>query len=73
MKCSFWSKIHPVCKLGLYGGMPSYGICEKCISNNENNEKFAKEIKTRFEKSHPSNVNTISGCCDSAQNYIDKI
>jgi hypothetical protein len=69
MNCKFWSKSHPVCNLGLYGGMPSYKMCEKCVSNNENNEIFAEEIKKRLKQSHPSSTNKISGCCDSAKNY----
>jgi hypothetical protein len=69
MLCDFWSKIHPVCKLGLYGGMPSHKICERCISNNENNEAFAKELFAKAEQAHPSTAPKISGCCDSAKNY----
>lgn len=70
MNCNFRNKkTHPVCKLGMYGGMPSYKMCKMCVSNNENNEAFAEEIKKRFEQSHPSSANKISGCCDSAKNY----
>ena len=70
MNCNFRNSIsHPVCKLGLYGGMPSLKSCERCIDNKENNEAFAEEINKRAEKSHPSSVNKVSGCCDSAKNY----
>jgi hypothetical protein len=72
MNCKFWSKTHPVCKLGFYGGMPSRGICEICISKGQNNEEYAKELFSRVEKSHPSGAGQVSGCCDSAKNYIDR-
>ncbi len=72
MKCNFRNeKTNPVCSLGMYGGMPSYKMCEKCISSNENNEDFANEIKQRFSISHPKAAKKISGCCDSVKNYID--
>lgn len=47
MNCEFWSKTHPVCKLGMYGGMPSRGMCQKCISNGQNNEEHARTVKKR--------------------------
>lgn len=47
MECQYWSKTHPVCRLGLYGGMPSRGVCKNCISNNQNNEEYAKMIKCK--------------------------
>jgi hypothetical protein len=71
INCSFWSKSHPICKLGMYGGMPSKGICERCIERGQNNEEYAKELFAKAERSHPSGVARISGCCDSARNYID--
>lgn len=70
MKCKFRNeKTQPVCNLGMYGGMPSYKLCQQCISRNENNEEYAKELFLRYEKSHPESANKISGCCDSAKNY----
>ena len=57
------------CELGFHGGNPHKGNCIACINAGENNEKFALELKLRFEKSHPSTANKISGCCDSAKNY----
>jgi hypothetical protein len=69
MHCNFWSKIHPVCKRGLYGGMPSHKICEMCIERGENTPEFAQALKARAEQSHPPSRRKISGCCDSAKNY----
>jgi hypothetical protein len=70
MNCKFRNeKTYPICNLGMYGGMPSYRVCEKCISNNENNEEYAKQLFLKYEKSHPINISKISGCCDSAKNY----
>jgi hypothetical protein len=70
MKCNFRNeKTQPVCGLRMYGGMPSYKMCERCISNNQNNEHYAKELFLRHEKSHPTSAKRISGCCDSAKNY----
>jgi hypothetical protein len=72
MNCKFWSKTHPVCKLGMYGGMPSVGMCKQCIERGQNNEAYAKELFARGEQSHPSAAPRVSGCCDSARNYIDR-
>jgi hypothetical protein len=72
MNCEYRSKKeHPVCKLGMYGGMPSFRICELCIERGQNNEAYAKELFAKAERSHPSSAPRISGCCDSARNYID--
>jgi hypothetical protein len=72
MNCKYRNeKEHPVCKLGMYGGMPSNNICNYCINNNQNNEEYAKQLFLLAEISHPSNKPRISGCCDSAKNYID--
>jgi len=70
MKCNFRNeKIHPVCTLGMYGGMPSFKMCELCVSHKENTREFALQLKTKFEKSHPETASNVSGCCDSAKNY----
>lgn len=63
------SKEYNVCSLGLYGGRPSHGTCKICIENKQNNEAYAKELFEKKEKTHPSSVKRISGCCDSALNY----
>jgi hypothetical protein len=70
MNCIFFSKTHPACKLGMYGGMPSAGMCKQCIERGQNNEFYAKELFARAEQSHPSTAKRVSGCCDSAKNYI---
>jgi hypothetical protein len=67
--CDYYN--NGTCKLGLHGGSPLKGNCLACIKSGENNEKYAKELFERYERSHPSNVARISGCCDSARNYID--
>jgi hypothetical protein len=72
MKCEFFSKSHPVCKLGMYGGMPSHKICLHCIESGQNNQEYAEELAARAERSHPSTAKRVSGCCDSARNYIDR-
>jgi hypothetical protein len=58
------------CGLGLYGGKPSQGICSRCVEQKENNLNFAQALIARSEKSHPLSQRKISGCCDSAKNYI---
>ena len=59
------------CALGLYGGKPSHGTCKVCIERGQNNEEYAKELFAKAERTHPSNRARISGCCDSARNYIE--
>lgn len=68
MNCPFWTKLrdHGRCSLGLYGGRPSRGTCERCISRGENNEEFARNLFERQKTSHPQNTPRISGCCDRA-------
>jgi hypothetical protein len=58
------------CALGLYGGKPSRGTCQSCIAKGQNNEAHAKELFAKAERTHPANRPRISGCCDSARNYI---
>jgi hypothetical protein len=67
------TKEYNACALGLYGGKPSPGTCARCIDRNENTPEFATELFARTEKSHPSSQRKISGCCDSAKNYTDRI
>ena len=67
------TKEYNACAIGLYGGKPSHGTCARCIERGENNETFAKELFARTEQSHPSSQRKISGCCDSAKNYPDRI
>jgi len=61
------------CGLGLYGGKPSHGTCSRCIEHGENTPEFAQALNARAEQSHPSSQRKISGCCDSARNYTDRI
>jgi hypothetical protein len=61
------------CALGLYGGKPFVGNCRACITNGENTPEFAQALNARAEQSHPSSQRKISGCCDSARNYTDRI
>jgi hypothetical protein len=65
------TKEYNVCALGLYGGKPSHGTCKLCIERGQNNEEYAKELFAKAERTHPSNRARISGCCDSARNYIE--
>jgi hypothetical protein len=58
------------CGLGLYGGRPSHGTCSRCMEQGENTPEFAQALIARSEKSHPLSQRKISGCCDSAKNYI---
>ncbi len=60
-----------VCALNLYGGKPSHGTCKLCIQRGQNNEVYAKELFARAERTHPSTVPRVSGCCDSARNYFE--
>jgi hypothetical protein len=59
------------CELGLHGGFPHTGNCIACINSNENNKEYAEKLFSNYEKSHPPTARKISGCCDSAKNYID--
>ena len=58
-----------VCKIGMYGGHPYIGNCISCIKNNENNKEYSNKLLKTLDRSHPSNVQKVSGCCDSAKNY----
>ena len=58
------------CALKLYGGNPWIGNCQDCIAKNQNNPQHAAELAARYERSHPSSAPRVSGCCDSARNYI---
>lgn len=58
-----------VCKIGMYGGHPYIGNCISCIKNNENNKEYSNKLLKTLDRSHPSNVQKTSGCCDSAKNY----
>jgi hypothetical protein len=60
-----------VCKIGLYGGHPYIGNCMQCMNAKQNNEDYAKELNERRFSSHPVGRAKVSGCCDSAINYID--
>ena len=68
INCEFWVayKVGGKCKLGLYGGYPSPGVCQNCIKLGENNPEFARTLKERYKRSHPAGVSKISGCCDRA-------
>jgi hypothetical protein len=60
-----------ICQLGLYGGRVTDGGCRDCIKKGQNNPEYKKELFARAERSHPSTAKRVSGCCDSARNYID--
>ena len=57
----------------MYGGHPYIGNCISCIKENQNNQEHAKKLIEALERSHPSSQPKISGCCDSAKNYTDRI
>jgi hypothetical protein len=59
-----------VCALGMYGGRVEDGGCRACIAKGQNNPEYKKELAARAERSHPSTAKRVSGCCDSAKNYI---
>jgi hypothetical protein len=40
------------------------------MEQGENTLEFAQALIARSEKSHPLSQRKISGCCDSAKNYI---
>ncbi len=61
------------CGIKLYGGNPWLGNCQACIAKGQNTETYAQELFARTEKTHPSSQHKISGCCDSAKNYTDRI
>jgi hypothetical protein len=55
----------------MYGGMPSYAMCKQCVERGQNNLGYAKELFEKAERTHPTSNAIISGCCDSARNYIE--
>jgi len=59
-----------VCALGLYGGKPSHGTCQVCIAKGQNTPEYAKQLFEKAERTHPSTAPRVSGCCDSARNYL---
>jgi len=59
-----------LCSLGLYGGKPFVGNCNSCIERGENTPEFAAQLASRSERSHPATAARVSGCCDSAKNYL---
>ncbi len=61
-----------MCGLGYYGGFPDVDTCVKCIKNKWNTKERAEELFELEKKTHPQTVDRISGCCDSARNYIDR-
>jgi hypothetical protein len=65
------SKNQFTCSIGLYGGVPYIGNCLNCVDKKQNNESYAKELFVNVGRTHPSNRTRISGCCDSARNYIE--
>jgi hypothetical protein len=66
------TKQYNICGLGMYGGKPSHGTCRLCVEKGQNNAEYAAELAARAERSHPSGAKRVSGCCDSARNYIDR-
>lgn len=60
------------CALGLYGGKPWLGNCVACINAGENTPEFAAALLAGAKLSHPPTAKRISGCCDSAENYLPK-
>jgi hypothetical protein len=64
------TKEYNACNLGMYGGKPSHGTCNLCIERGQNNPQHAAELAARAERSHPPSARKVSGCCDSARNYI---
>jgi hypothetical protein len=59
-----------MCNLRLYGGKVTWGVCNRCIERGENTPEFAAQLAERSERSHPATAARVSGCCDSAKNYI---
>ena len=60
------SGLSSICELGLYGGKVTDGTCRRCISKENNTPEYAAELFARSERSHPSGVKRLSGCCDRA-------
>ena len=56
------------CSLGYFGGNPRVANCKICISKGNNNPEAAAELFASRERTHPSSVPKVSGCCDSALN-----
>jgi hypothetical protein len=69
ISCKFL--LNSKCLIGWYGGNPTEKNCHFCIASERNNENAKAASDLLLEKSHPSDKPRISGCCDSAKNYID--
>ncbi len=52
------------CVLGYYGGEPQAVHCKICIRQNLNTSAARDELFASREKTHPSTIPRISGCCD---------
>jgi hypothetical protein len=50
MNCPYRNTSYPICGLGLYGGMPSIGICKLCVKQNENNIEHAQTVLNKNNK-----------------------
>jgi len=61
------------CTIGLYGGFPYIGNCLKCLEGGQNNAEYVQSLESTRRASHPQERSLVSGCCDSAENYIDRI
>jgi len=59
-----------LCAMGLRGGQPYIGECINCMARGENTPEFAAQLAERSERSHPATAARVSGCCDSAKNYL---
>ena len=58
------------CALGWYGGKPYLGNGRSCIAAGHNTPEAKAEADAKAERTHPSTRARISGCCDSARNYL---
>jgi hypothetical protein len=72
INCVFYIKDNQKCSLGFHGGYPTAETCRECIERGWNTEENAKELMERYMVSHPPLIEQVSGCCDSARNYIDR-
>ena len=68
IKCEY---LNNGCKLGWYGGNPTIQNCKTCIAAERNNKESKIKSDSISITSHPPTARKVSGCCDSAKNYID--
>lgn len=60
------------CALGWYGGEPWAGNCLDCLKHERNTADAKAIFDATQQRAHPPSAPRVSGCCDSASNYLTR-